>query len=172
MKVEVRLEGFEGAIDALQALPVEVVSGRGGGVIARALRAGAKVFSKQAEANLEHATQTAPPSSEKKLSTGFLRKNIIVSRGKHMRTINGERMFVRVKRKAYPGREEVSALKTGNLLEFGSSQQPAEPWMGPAYRARAREAIATVERETLEGIKRAERKVARAARRAPPTVIK
>lgn len=160
MKVEMQLHGLDGVLDTLRSLPAEVVSKRGGPVRA-ALRKGAVVIHKQELANLQAVTANAT-TAEKRLSTGFLAKNVVVTRGKAPAGGNGERYLVRVRRKGYPGRKGVSTLKTAQLLEYGSSQQPAEPWIRPAFESRAREAIETVERELLLGIDRIVDKLGRA----------
>lgn len=152
MKVEIQLHGLEGTLDTLRQLPAEVVSKRGGPVRA-ALRKGAVVIQKQELANLQAVTANAT-TAEKRLSTGFLAKNVVVTRGKAPRDGNGERFLVRVRRKGYPGRKGVSTLKTAQLLEYGSSQQPAEPWIRPAVEGRGREAIETIERELVAGVGR------------------
>lgn len=160
MQVTVKLSGLDGVIQTLQSLPPELVSRRGGVVLA-ALRKGAKVIDKQRRANLQAVTAHAT-DSEKRDSTGFLLKNLTVTRGKPPFGGNGERVVLRIKRKRYPGRAKVSTVQTANLLEYGSSKQPAEPWIRPAFESRAREAIETTERELLAGIDRIVNKLARA----------
>jgi HK97 gp10 family phage protein len=154
--VEIKLTGLDGVLDTLKSLPPSVVSKRGGPVRA-ALRKGAVVILKQAQANLQAATLSQ--DGDKVQSTGLLLKNLVVTRGKAPKSGNGERYLVRVKRKGY-GRGDVTTLKTANLLEYGSSNQPAEPWLRPAFSSRAREAILTVEAELLKGIGRIVKKLA------------
>jgi len=48
----------------------------------------------------------------------------------------------------------VTTLKTAQLLEYGSSKQPAEPWIRPAFQSKAAEAIRTVETELVAAIDR------------------
>jgi len=152
MKVEVKLTGVDGVLDTLRQLPPEVVSKRGGPV-KTALRKGANVIAKQARANLDVVTSNAT-STGKRESTGFLKKQVIASRGKVF-GIKGERYLVRVRKRAYQrAGKKVTAQKTGALLEYGSSKQPAEPWLRPAFQARAREAISTIESELVAAIDR------------------
>lgn len=154
-----KLSGLEGVLKTLQSLPPEVVSKRGGPVKS-ALRKGAVVIFKQAAANLERAT-TGELSEGAPSSTGLLRKNLVVTRGKAPTSGKGERYLVRVRRKGYEREgQSVSTLKTAQLLEYGSSQQPAEPWLRPAFASRAEEAIKTVERELVAGLNRAVKKLA------------
>lgn len=156
-----KLSGLDGVLDTLKSLPAEVVSKRGGPVRA-ALRKGAVVIHKQALANLQ-----AQLTNEPRYSTGLLLKNVVVTRGKEPVGSKGERYLVRVRRKVYPGKSgsshgglAVTTLAAANLLEYGSSKQPAEPWIRPAFHAKAVQAIKTVETELLRSIDRIVRKLA------------
>ena len=139
MKTEMKLTGVDGVLATLQALPPELVSARGGPV-KLALAKGARVILAEAKKNLR--TSIAEGGEE---STGLLEKNLVVTRGKPPSSGKGERYLVRVRRKAYPGRRDskgaVTVRKTGALMEYGSSRQPAKPWLRPAFRAKAAEAI-------------------------------
>lgn len=166
--VEVKLTGVDGVMDMLKSLPPEIVSKRGGPVRA-ALRKGAVVIHKQAKLNLQAATANQT-EGEEKYSTGLLLKNLVVTRGKEPHGTKGERFLVRVRRKSYQRKgKAVTTLKTANLLEYGSSQQPAEPWLRPAFNAKAREAISVIEKSLMseinKAVKRHERKANAAARR-------
>ena len=162
MKVELQLSGLDGVLDTLRRLPPEVVSKRGGPVKA-ALRKGAVVVFKQAQVNLRQSLANSP-----RYSTGLLLKNIVVTRGKEPIGSRGERYLVRVRRKTYPGKSgkssgqnAVTTLKAAQLLEYGSSQQPAEPWLVPAFKMKAAEAIRTVEAELVRGVDRILRKISK-----------
>lgn len=157
--VAIKLTGLDGVLDTLRQLPAEVVSKRGGPVLA-ALKKGAKVIQQQEKANLRAAINQGTAEAE---TTGLLEKNVVVTRGKAPNDGNGERVLVRVRRVAYNGDKlkkgekvgkRVTTLKTANLLEYGSSHQPATPWIRPAFAAKAEEAIRTVEKELLDRIKR------------------
>jgi HK97 gp10 family phage protein len=159
MKAEMKLEGLNGVLETLKSLPPELVSKRGGPVKA-ALRKAARVIHKQAMANLERVTSNQTESGEK-LSTGLLKKNLVVSRGKPPYGSKGERYLVRVRRKSYPRKgKTTTTLATANLLEYGSSQQTAEPWLRPAFHMKAREAIHTAETELLKQIDKVVKKLA------------
>lgn len=149
-----QLQGLDGVLDALRRLPPEVASKRGGPVRA-ALRKGAVVIHKQELANLAAVTANAT-DDDVKHSTGLLAKNVVVTRGKPPTDGKGERYLVRVRRKAYPGRggKATTTLASAQLLEYGSSQQPPEPWIRPAFMSRAGEAIATAERHLKVAIDR------------------
>jgi hypothetical protein len=109
-------------------------------------------------ANLRAVTNNQTASGEKE-STGLLAKSIVVTRGKAPTTGNGERYLVRVKGKTYARKGKVvTTKKTAQLLEYGSSKQPAEPWLRPAFASKATEAINTVVRELPKEIDKAAQK--------------
>lgn len=158
MKMEMELHGLNGVLETLKSLPAEVVSKRGGPVKS-ALRKGALVILKQEKLNLQAVTANTDFMRQ---STGLLLKNLIASRGKAPTNGKGERYLVRVKRKTYArvGGKPVTTLKTAHLLEYGSSKQPPEPFIRPAFQAKAAEAIRTVETELVKGIDRVVKKLA------------
>ena len=157
--MEMNLNGLNGVLETLKALPPEVVSRRGGPVKS-ALRKAAVVIFKQARANLQAATANVNDEGEN-FSTGLLEKNLVVTRGKAPRDGKGERYLVRVRRKSYQRKgKTVTTLATANLLEYGSSKQPAEPWLRPAFETRAGEAIRTAETELIKAIDRVVKKLA------------
>jgi len=159
MQVEVKLEGLNGVLETLKSLPPEIVSRRGGPVKA-ALRKGARVIFKEAQMRLQTATANANEEGEK-YSTGLLLKNLVVTRGKPPYSGKGERYLVRVRRKSYQRKgKSVTTLATANLLEYGSVKQTAEPWLRPAFQAKAAEAIRTTEAELLKQIDKVVKKLA------------
>jgi HK97 gp10 family phage protein len=157
MGAELKITGLDGVLEMLLKMPPEIVSKRGGPV-KTALRKGASVIAKQARANLRAVTNNQTASGEKE-STGLLAKSIVVTRGKAPTTGNGERYLVRVKGKTYARKGKVvTTKKTAQLLEYGSSKQPAEPWLRPAFASKATEAINTVVRELPKEIDKAAQK--------------
>lgn len=157
--VTVDLKGVDQVLELLRSLPPEVVSKRGGPVKA-ALRAGARVILREAALNLARATNSL--GQDEARSTGLLLKNLVATRGKKPFGTKGERYLVRVRRKAYQRKGEVvTTLKTANLLEYGSSQQPPEPWLRPAFNTKAREAIDTATAELVRGLDKAVRKLSK-----------
>lgn len=164
MKIYVNISGLDGVLDMLKQLPSEVVSKRGGPV-KLALKKGATVIYKQADINLMLATQ-GMVSDGKQYSTGLLRKNLIVSRGKEPVGSKGERYLVRVRRKSYPDRkgEVTTTLKTAQILEYGSSQQQPDPWIRPAFESKAEDAIKTVSDDLLQRIDKIVKKLSRQAK--------
>jgi HK97 gp10 family phage protein len=156
MKTELKLTGIDGIIATLRALPPEIVSKRGGPAKA-ALRKAARVIQKPAVANVRAS------ADEDREATELLAKSVVVTRGKPPSDGKGERYLVRVKRKTYPGRsgKPTTTLKTAQLKEYGSSQQQAEPWLRPAFAAKAKEAIGVVTTELVKGIDRVVAKLAK-----------
>lgn len=161
MRADVDIKGLDGVLDTLRSLPAEVVS-KGGGPVRAALRKGALVIHRAQLANLQAVTANSTDEGVRE-STGFLAKNVVVTRGKAPSGGNGERYLVRVRSKSYPGRagKPVRTVAAAQLLEYGSSKQPAEPWIRPAFQSRAREAIETTGRELVSGIDRIVKKLAR-----------
>ncbi len=140
MKMEVKLTGADGIVNLLKSLPAEVVSKRGGPV-KLALAKGARLLRDEARKNAAAAIAQGGD-----VSTGLLVPNIIASRGKAPTSGRGERYLVRVKRKTYPDRtgKPVTTHKTAHLLEYGSSHQPATPWLRPAVRAKGQQAVTVI----------------------------
>ncbi|MYZ41418.1 HK97-gp10 family putative phage morphogenesis protein [Schauerella aestuarii] len=142
MKVEVKLQGADGLLGMLQSMPAEVVSKRGGPV-KLALAKGARIIRDEARKNVK----VAVAQNGSLESTGLLEKNVIASRGKAPSGGKGERYLVRVKRKTYPklrGKKPTTTLQTANLMEYGSSHQPATPWLRPAVQLKGQQAIETI----------------------------
>ena len=163
MKVEVKLQGMDGVLQTLQSLPPEIVSKRGGPV-KLALAKGARVIRDQAKTNLRSSI-----AYNGDVSTGLLEKNLIVSRGKPPFGGKGERYLVRVRRKAYDGQKigkkqkvgkRVTTHKTAALLEYGSSHQPATPWLRPAVVQKGEEAINVITADLKRRIDQTVRKLA------------
>lgn len=156
--VEFKLSGLDGVLGVLKALPPEIVSRRGGPV-KFALRKAALVIQRQAKANLVAVTNNQA-EGEEKTSTGLLAANLVVTRGKAPIGGNGERYLVRVRRKSYQraGKSTTTQLN-GARLEYGTSDQPAEPWLRPAFAAKAEEAIRTAEAELLAQVDRVVRRL-------------
>lgn len=171
----IKLQHADDIMRMLRELPAEVVSKRGGPV-KLGLKKGAQVILKQAKANLQASIARPGKTQGEVESTGLLLKSLVASRSKPLPGTNGERYVVRVKRKSYKRAAElravgrkakkevaVTTLKTAQLLEYGSSQQQAEPWLRPAFASRAEEAIRTAERETLNGLEKAAQRLMKGA---------
>jgi len=159
VELQVRLTGIDNVLSALKSLPPEVVSKRGGPV-KTALRKAAQVIRKQAIANLDSVTRNVKADGEF-YSTGLLRKNVVVTRGKQIFGAKGERYLVRVKRKNYErkGKKIVTTWQTARLLEYGSVKQNPEPWLRHAARSKAQEAVNTATRELVNEINKIKKKL-------------
>lgn len=155
----IALTGLDGVLRTLEQLPPEVVS-KSGGPVKRALRKGARVLLQEAALNLARATDNLSTDSEE--NTGLLLSALVATRGKAPSGGNGERYLVRVKRLTYqrPG-PATTTLASANLLEYGSEKQQAEPWLRPAFAAKAVTAIQTVEKELVADLDRVVRRLAR-----------
>lgn len=148
MKVEVKISGIDGVLATLKALPPEIVSKRGGPV-KKALSKGARLLLKKVKANLR---QSIAIRGER--STGGLEKRVIASRGKAIIGGNGERYLIRVKKKDYLNAdgEITSPLMVANLLEYGSKNQPATPWLRPAVQSEGSVVIDTIKVQLVADI--------------------
>jgi len=174
-RTTIQLRHAEDIMRMLHELPAEVVSKRGGPV-KLGLKRGALVILKQAQANLQASIAAPGKTAGEVESTGLLLKSLVASRAKPVPGTSGERYIVRVKRKSYKRAAElraigrkakkeaaVTTLKTAQLLEYGSSQQQAQPWLRPAFASRAEEAIRVAEKATLDGLERAAKRLMRGA---------
>lgn len=161
MKVEMSITGALAILNLLHSLPGEVVSKRGGPVRA-SLAKGARFLRDKERTNLQAVLD---PEDE---STGLLAENIIASRGKAPSDGNGERYLVRVKRKMYPGRkgEQVSTLKSAQLKEYGSSQQPARSFIRRTVQESGGQAINIVVDDLATRLDRIVKKLAQQNRSA------
>ncbi len=157
MKVEMKLTGMDGVIATLNSLPAEVVSKRGGPVKA-ALAKGARKLRDYAKQNLRAAIAGGATTR----STGELESRVIASRGKAPNGTKGERYLVRVKKRDYINADGVrtNPLMTANLLEYGSSHQPATPWLRPAVDQHGGEVITTITTDLDRRVQQTVRKLA------------
>jgi hypothetical protein len=156
IRTEVKLTGVEGVLDTLQSLPLEVVTKRGGPV-KLSLALGARILRGYAKQNLR-----ASIARNGERSTGELEKRVIASRGKAPFGGKGERYLVRVKKRDYINADGVKTnpLMTANLLEWGSSHQPATPWLRPAVQMHGQEVIDKVSADLVRRIQQTVRKLA------------
>ena len=161
MKVEVEMHGLAEVVQALKSLPPEVVS-KNGGPVRAALRKGAVVIRNQAQINLQ-ASIAAPGITGVTDSTGLTAQQVIIRR-KAPRGVKGERFVVSVRYKPHATSKGQFRGRTIHyndiafILEAGTSVMPAQPWMQPAFNAKAPEALATIERELPRAILRIAKK--------------
>lgn len=156
LRTDVELKGVEGVLATLGELPAEVVSKRGGPV-KLSLALGARILRGYAKANLR-----ASIARNGERSTGELEKRVIASRGKAPFGGKGERYLVRVKKRDYINADGVKTnpLMTANLLEWGSSHQPATPWLRPAVQMHGQEVIDKVSADLVRRIQLTVKKLA------------
>ncbi|UXB37733.1 hypothetical protein [Stenotrophomonas maltophilia] len=146
MKVELQIHGIDGVLSTLEALPAEVVSKRGGPV-KLALAKGARLLRDQAKGNFRRSAAIGGVDS-----TDTTVNNIIASRGKAPVGTKGERQLVRVKRKAFVNAHgsKTTTRKAAQLMEYGSSTQPAYPWLRPAVQRRGTQIIDVITEDLLK----------------------
>lgn len=159
----IQLTGVDNVLNLLRSLPPEVVSKRGGPVL-QSLRKGARIIIKEAKNNLSRVTSNVGKDG-KNHSTGLLvSKNLSALRKNPPGSIKGEMIRIRVRRAIYPSGNRINGRKFATndaayLLEFGSAKQPAEPWLNPAFNAKAEQAIYTVESELIKALDKIVRKL-------------
>lgn len=165
MKMDVKLTGLDGVLDTLRSLPPEIVSKRGGPVLA-ALRKGARVLQKQAKDNFRVAV-LLPGESGITDTTGFTEKQITTKRRRMPGGQKGERVVVTVNPKPHPtskgkyrGRQ-IRANDIAFIMEAGTSEQPATPWLRPAFAAKREDALRTVETDLVSRVDRIIKKLSR-----------
>ena len=155
----VRIIGLEGVMATLKSLPPELVSKRGGPIRA-ALRKASLLLMNEAKTNVQRIIDTPNIDGKETKSIGHLKKNIITVRDSKMR--GGERYYVRVRRKAYPAdRTKKTATGVGALLEYGTENRQAMPWMRPAFDAKKHEAVQFFPQELRKQLDRIVKKLAR-----------
>lgn len=135
----VRIEGLKGVLDTLKQLPPEIVS-KNGGPIRGSLRKAAQVLQREVQTNLQQIID-APNVDGKDVSTGLTKANIVASRGKSSR--QGERYFVRVRNKKFPGAAGVGSTTAANArrLEYGTARRAPMPFIRPAFATKKQEAV-------------------------------
>ena len=138
MKAELGIRGIDGVLKTLNSLPAEVVSKRGGPV-KLSLAKGARFLRDRYKENLRRAIHSGKTTR----STGELEKRVIASRGKKPFGTKGERYLVRIKKRDYLNADGVrtNPLMVANLLEYGSSHQPATPFARPTAVQHGQETI-------------------------------
>jgi HK97 gp10 family phage protein len=137
MAVEsVRIEGLDAAVRTLRELPAELVSKRGGPV-RTALQKAAKRIQQEEQAQLQRIIDAPNVGEDVAESTGLLKQNIIVKRGRLAGGEKGELYSVRVRRKSYPGTKgkAVTTPQVARLLEYGTAKREPMPFIRPAFEA-------------------------------------
>ncbi len=148
MKMEMKIQGGDGLLATLQALPPEIVSKRGGPV-KLALAKGARMLRDQATENFRRSAAVDGADS-----TDTTVNSIIASRGKAPTGTKGERQLVRVKRKVFVNARgaKTTTLRAAQLMEWGSARQPARPWLRPAVQRRGTQIIDAITEDLLRRV--------------------
>lgn len=160
----VTIEGLDDVLRRLRALGAE--ASKRGGPVRAAVRKGAVVIQKEAQANVLRIVAT-PNIGGGDVSTGLLEKSIKPIRMKAMRGgERGESFLVTVPRRArYPISKRtpsgIGVATVGKMLEYGTSKRQPMPWMRPAFHAKKDEAAKVMADEVLNGIEKLEKKLAR-----------
>ena len=177
MKVSMRVEGFK----ELESALLDMSRATARNVAIRALRRAAEPIREQAErlapvrqGNLARSIVASPRVKNRvgkaeyaAAMAGGLGKDAAVSAMRAARRAKGSSSIVEM----HVGpRTGVGVIRYAHLIEFGSSQMPAQPYMRPAWDgqkdnalARLRDDLAT---EIKKAVARAERRAARAAAKA------
>lgn len=149
----VNITGLDAAVRALKLLPRELSGDRGGPVRAGLFAAG-KVLRDNARA--------AAPSDK-----GNLRKQIYLYRDRNPKASGAAEHYILGVR---TGRKGLARLKLGSatraltgtdayywhFVEFGTSKQPAQPFLRTTFEARKMESLAAFNRVFLSGVRAAE----------------
>jgi len=162
--MEVKLSGLEGVLSTLQKLPPELVSRKGGPVLA-SLRKGARVLVKQSKENFRAAV-AMPGRTGITDTTGFTEKQIVARRRRMPGSEKGEHVVITVNPKPHPtskgkykGRQ-IRANDIAFIMEAGTSAQPATPWLRPAFATKREEALRTVESDLVTRVDKIVKKLA------------
>ena len=163
----VTIEGLDDVLRRLRALGAE--ASKRGGPVRAAVRKGAMVIVKEAQANIRKIVAEPNKSGDNK-TTGLMAKSIKPFRAKSRRDgVKGETFSIRAPASARypdskrnPGGDAVQ--KIANILEYGGThngiRRTPHPWMRPAFHAKKDEAVQVMTDEVLKGIEKLERKLA------------
>ncbi|WP_127814879.1 hypothetical protein [Bordetella bronchiseptica] len=179
MKPEIKIGGLDGVLATLKKLPPEIVSKRGGPARA-ALRKGAMEIVKQARVNFKAAVAEAGKSGITQ-STGFTERNIVAIRKSPRNGERGERYIVSVRYVAHPNAQKIrrksrrvkknrrprdrksrvlQANDVAFMMEWGTSKQPATPWLRPAFQSKAKIAIDVMSADLVRRVDQIVKKLA------------
>lgn len=150
--IEFRVEGLDEVVRMLQRLPPELVSRRGGPVLRSLLKAG-RVIRDQAKRNVAQITQGSV------VSTGALRRAIVVTRGRKPPDSHGERVIILVRKSRSPGRSRTGVperyglfVEGGTKKRGGGVRMAARPWLAPAFLSKRVEAVEVFRRDILQRV--------------------
>lgn len=129
-----RIEGLEAVVKTLTSLPPELVSKRGGPV-RTALQKAAKMMQGAEQTKLQAIIDQENADGKPTESTGLLKQNIVVKRGRLAGGEKGELYSVSVRRKSYPADKgkRVTTPQVARLLEYGTEKRMPMPFIRPAF---------------------------------------
>lgn len=162
MAVEtVRIEGLEPVLKTLRELGP--AAGQRGGPVRLALRKAAVLVQKQVIANLNAVILEPNEGDLPSKSTGLLAANIAITRSKPAPGTKGERMLVRVRRKAYPksGKKTVTTPQVARLLEYGTAKMRPHPFIRPAFDSTKQQALTTFATELPKALLALQKRIAK-----------
>jgi HK97 gp10 family phage protein len=162
------IEGLAGLLDALKALPAEVVS-KSGGPVKTAMRKAANVIRDEARRRVAYDASKPGP---------HVRDNIVSQRDSHPERIGlqgeryrvgvrgGAKSYANTRRNRQKGRTGKKYTTVGTtywwrFLEFGTEKMHAKPFLRPAFESKRDEALAVIVSELTDGIAKAAAKVKR-----------
>jgi hypothetical protein len=162
IRAEFDIQGLDGVLATLQALPAEVVSKRGGPVRA-SLAKGARYLRDAEKAALERLIGQGGDPEER---TGLLLQNIVASRGKAPTGSKGERQIVRIRRKTYPRPTKgkpVTTIKVAQIFEYGApgNNQPARSFIRSTFEQERGRVLQMIVQDLPKRIEAITRKLAR-----------
>jgi HK97 gp10 family phage protein len=152
----VTVQGLDGLLDRLKALPKEI-SGKAGGPVKLALKRGAELIAEESKRTLQASINAPNADGTIAESTGLLKKSIQVKRSTKPPRGVAEKVSVRVKRGKTPDGTSVTAY--GKYMEFGTAKQRALPWLRPAFENKKEAALDVVVSALRKAIEKSERKV-------------
>jgi len=155
------IQGLDGLLEALKALPPELVS-KNGGPVGRGLRAGAKLVAGQARTNVRTIVAKPNKDGRNSRSTQALEKAIVTKRDpRPQRSGANERFVVTVRGNQVNPVTGRRIGEYGGVLEFGSAKLPAERWLRGAIESKKDEALQTIVTTMRKGLDAAVRKAKR-----------
>lgn len=158
------INGLAPTIQNLRSLPADI-GGKGGGPLRGALFAATRIIRDEAVTLAPIGTGTPNP--------GNLRRNIFIYRDRNPRGSTGaaERYIISVRTgrkglKRFKVSGSLRALTGGDAwywfwVEFGTSKQPAKPFMRPAFESMKRRALIVFGRELRIGVSKVAKRAAR-----------
>ena len=157
------VQGLDGLLDALKALPPEI-SSKNGGPARAALAKGAKIIRDDARLRVP-------------VDTGAVKANIVMKRDSRPDRFDvnerytvgvrgGAKQYANTKRNVRKGRAGKQYETAGNtfywrFLEFGTEKAAARPFLRPAFESNQAKAMTAIVDTLTKGIERAAKKVAR-----------